>query len=83
MYVDAMDAEAARLAQRVDSQDPASGLAAVAELRELVERLEALQVDNARARGWAWQEIGRGLGVSKQAVHKKHGRRVLLRRGGG
>jgi biotin operon repressor len=32
-------------------------------------------VDNARQHGWSWEEIGKALGVSKQAVHKKHGRR--------
>jgi hypothetical protein len=57
------------------SQDPREGLRAVAALRRLVERLEALQVTNARRRGWSWEEIGQALGVSKQAVHKKHGRR--------
>ena len=51
------------------------GLCAVAALRRLVERLEALQVDGARRYGWSWEEIGQALGVSKQAVHKKHGRR--------
>jgi biotin operon repressor len=51
------------------------GLRAVAALRQLVERLEALQVDSARRFGWSWEEIGQALGVSRQAVHKKHGRR--------
>jgi hypothetical protein len=51
------------------------GLRAVAALRQLVERLEVLQVDSARRCGWSWEEIGQALGVSKQAVHKKHGRR--------
>jgi len=55
--------------------DPAEGLRAARALRELAERLEALQVDRARARGWSWQEIAFALGVSKQAVHKKHARR--------
>jgi predicted DNA-binding protein YlxM (UPF0122 family) len=41
----------------------------------LLETLEVLQVDNARAKGWSWQEIATRLGVSKQAVHQKHGRR--------
>ena len=49
--------------------------AAVAALRRLVERLEVLQVDNARALGWSWQEIAAGLGVTKQTVHRKHARR--------
>jgi hypothetical protein len=65
--------EASDLAEAVSSADPAVGLAAVASLRELLERLEALQVARARERGWSWQEIGAALGVSKQAAHKKHG----------
>ncbi|WP_026875422.1 hypothetical protein [Jiangella gansuensis] len=55
--------------------DPRVGLRAVAALRRLVERLEALQVGNARDQGWSWEEIGAALGVSRQAVHKKHARR--------
>ena len=66
--------EARELADATGSEDPATGLAAVASLRALLERLEALQVDNARRRGWSWQQIAAALGVSKQAVHKKHGR---------
>ena len=67
---DAVDAAAA-----ATSQDPGVGLRAAAALRRLVERLEVLQVDSARHSGWSWEEIGRALGVSRQAVHKKHGRR--------
>jgi DNA-directed RNA polymerase specialized sigma24 family protein len=67
--------EAVDTASAATSQDPQVGLRAVAALRRLVERLEALQIDNARGQGWSWEEIGRALGVSKQAVHKKHGRR--------
>ena len=74
--------EATELADATASQDPAVGLAAVAALRELLESLESLQVTNARDRGWSWQQIATVLGVSKQAVHKKHGdRRRLGRRG--
>ena len=60
------------------SPDPAVGLAAIAALRRLVEQLEALQVQVARDLGWSWAEIAEGLGVSKQAVHKKHAGRVTL-----
>ena len=67
--------QATELADATASRDPDVGLAAVASLRTLLESLEALQVANARERGWSWQEIARALGVSKQAVHKKHGRR--------
>ncbi len=64
------------LAEAANGQDPAQGLRAVRALRELAERLENLQVNNARMHGWSWQEIAFFLGVSKQAVHKKHSRRL-------
>jgi hypothetical protein len=54
------------------SPDPAVGLRAVAALRRLVEQLEDLQVASARRQGWSWADIATALGVSKQAVHKKH-----------
>ncbi len=66
--------EATDLAQQAGDRDPRVGLRAVAALRRLVEQLEAVQVCGARARGWSWQEIASELGVSRQAVHKKHGR---------
>ena len=59
----------------VASPDPGVGLRAVAALRVLMERLEMLQVENARALGWSWQEIAGRLGVTRQAVHKKYGKR--------
>jgi hypothetical protein len=65
--------EATKLAGAVSSADPAVGLRAVASLRALLESLEGLQVENAREQGWSWQQIADSLGVSKQAVHKKHG----------
>ena len=70
-----MDRTAAALSNAVDSRDPAVGLAAVAAVRVLVEELEVLHVDNARARGWSWQAIAEHLGVTRQSVHKKHHRR--------
>jgi hypothetical protein len=65
----------------VDSRDPAVGLAAVAALRDLVEELEELHVDNARSVGWSWQQIADSLGVTRQSVHKKHHVRRGRRRG--
>lgn len=62
------------LAEAAGGRDPAAGLRAIRALRELADRLEALQVDNARLLGWSWQEIAAQLGVSRQAVHKKHAR---------
>ena len=72
---------ATELADATASRDPAVGLAAVASLRALLESLEALQVGNAREQGWSWQQIAEVLGVSKQAVHKKHGGWRLMERG--
>ena len=67
--------DAQDLAVRVGSKDPYEGLRAVAALRTLLERVERIQVQSARDRGLSWQEIAEQLGVSKQAVHQKHGRR--------
>ena len=64
--------EATELAAAAGSTDARVGLRAVLALRRLLETLEALQVANARRQGWSWQEIADALGVSKQAVHKKH-----------
>lgn len=64
------------ITQGAASQDPDVGLRAVAALRELAERLEVLQVENARRLGWSWQEIATRLGVTKQTVHRKHGSRI-------
>lgn len=73
--------EATDLATAAGASDPAVGLRAVWALRKLVEKLEALQVHNARKQGWSWQRIADELHVSRQAVHKKHaGGRVRGRR---
>ncbi|HZN74845.1 MAG TPA: RNA polymerase subunit sigma-70 [Micromonosporaceae bacterium] len=63
-------------AKAASSADPTVGLQAVVALHRLADALEVVQVENARAKGWSWQQIADALGVSKQAVHKKHsGRR--------
>jgi DNA-directed RNA polymerase specialized sigma24 family protein len=62
------------LTSAASGTDPRTGLRAVRALRRLLEHLEATQVRRARAAGWSWQEIAEVLGVSRQAVHKKHGR---------
>ena len=74
--------EAIKLAADAGSRDPVVGLRAVAALRRLLETLEDLQVGNARDQGWSWQEIANAMGVSRQAVHKKHADSRLRRRGG-
>ena len=67
------------IAEGAASNDPDVGLRAVAALRALTERLEILQVENARKLGWSWQEIAERLGVTKQTVHRKHGNRAIRR----
>jgi DNA-directed RNA polymerase specialized sigma24 family protein len=57
-------------------EDPREGLEAVVALRRLLEALEAAQVENAFIAGWSWARIAEVLGVSKQAVHKKHAGRI-------
>ena len=67
---------ATEAARKATAKDPQVGLRAVAALRKLLEQLEAVQVANARRHGWSWQEIADELGVSRQAVHKKHRERA-------
>ena len=60
-------------------EDPQEGLEAVVALRRTLEALEAAQVENAFVAGWSWARIAEVLGVSKQAVHKKHAKRIRER----
>ncbi len=64
------------IAEGAASNDPDVGLRAVAALRALTERLEIIQVQNARQLGWSWQDIAERLGVTKQTVHRKHSQRT-------
>jgi hypothetical protein len=57
--------------------NPADGLAAVVALRRLAERLETAQVERAMREGWSWSEVAEALGVTRQAVHKKHAKRLI------
>ncbi len=57
-------------------KDPREGLESVVALRRMLEALEAAQVENAVVAGWSWARIAEVLGVSKQAVHKKHSKRI-------
>jgi hypothetical protein len=75
--------QATDLAAAAGSTDPRIGLRAVLALRRLLERLEIVQVDNARRQGWSWQEIADVLEVSRQGVHKKHADRQPSRTQGG
>jgi DNA-directed RNA polymerase specialized sigma24 family protein len=65
-----------KIAEGAAGTDPDAGLRLVAALRALAERLELLQVQNARSLGWSWQDIAERLGVTKQTVHRKYGRLI-------
>lgn len=56
--------------------DPAEGLAAVVALRRLADRLEDAHVERAVRSGWPWSQVAEALGVTRQAVHKKHAKRL-------
>lgn len=69
--------ESSRIAAvAADTTDPKAGLRAVASLRALADTLELQQVEAALRAGMKWQEIGDALGVTRQAAHKKHAKRV-------
>ncbi|WP_413098186.1 helix-turn-helix domain-containing protein [Streptomyces sp. Inha503] len=67
-----------KLATSTADDEPLVGLSAVAQLRAEMERIEAVLVRRARNNGATWPQIAAVLGVSKQAVHKKHGGRRLF-----
>lgn len=69
-----MDEAVRSLVGQLDADDPRTGLRAVAALRRLIDRVEELHVRRARALGLTWMEIGRELGVTKQATHKRYAR---------
>jgi DNA-binding NarL/FixJ family response regulator len=58
------------------ADDPADALAAVGALRRLADRVEDDAVARAVRDGWSWVQIAEALGVTRQAVHKKHARRL-------
>jgi hypothetical protein len=57
-------------------RDPADGLAAVVALRRLADQLEDAEVARAVEDGWTWSLVAEALGVTRQAVHKKHAKRL-------
>jgi hypothetical protein len=63
-----------------EEQTPDEGLRTVAALRERLDALEGLHVENAVRAGWSWRQVADVLGVTKQAVHKKHAKRVAEKR---
>jgi DNA invertase Pin-like site-specific DNA recombinase len=74
--VDAMDSNGIKtLVGGADADDPIAALYNIAALRQEIDRAEASAVRRARNLNISWQYIATALGVSRQAVHKKFGRK--------
>lgn len=58
-----------------DSGEPLAELHRLAGIRQELARTEETQVRRARNQGYSWQAIASALGVSKQAAHRRFGRR--------
>jgi len=67
--------EVALVRQATRLGDTEAGLAAIAELRQRLQTLEAAHVDGAIQAGWSWQRVAQALGVTKQSAHARHARR--------
>ena len=65
----------ATLAAEAGSDDPYTALRAIAKLHSELDRAEGVAVRRARNQNASWQLIAIALGVSRQAVHKKYGRK--------
>lgn len=68
-------AKISTLAAGAGSDDPIEALRAIERLRRELDRAEAIAVRRARNANASYQLIALALGVSRQAVHKKYGRR--------
>ncbi|GGD73857.1 HTH domain-containing protein [Microbacterium murale] len=63
-------------AQALDPEgEPLAELHRLTDLRREISRIEEAQVRRARNAGYSWQAIASALGVTKQAAHRKYGRR--------
>jgi hypothetical protein len=49
----------------------------VAALRRLADQLEDMAVERAMRDGWGRPQVAEALGVTRQAVHKKHAQRLI------
>ncbi|WP_375389869.1 hypothetical protein [uncultured Amnibacterium sp.] len=58
-----------------ESGDPLEVLRRIAQQRRELDRAEAIAVRRARVGGTSWAFIATVLGVTRQAVHKRYGRR--------
>ena len=68
--------EAVRARFRHRLERPLEALATLRQTRSTLERLERMLVGEARGNYSTWEEIGRALGMSRQAAHRRHGRFV-------
>ncbi|MDN3311087.1 AsnC family protein [Microbacterium oryzae] len=58
-----------------EPREPLAELHRLAEVRRDIARAEDAQVRRARMQGHSWQAIASALGVTKQAAHRKYGRK--------
>lgn len=73
--VDGMADPPLRTATAAEEPHPLEQLARVAEQRQALDRAEAAAVRQARNLGLSWHFIAVALGVTRQAVHKRYGKR--------
>lgn len=59
-----------------DDDSPVDRLAAIARAKADIARGEAAAVRHARLHGMSWAEIGTVLGISRQALHQRFGKKV-------
>ena len=62
-----------QLAEDAGDPDPMIALQAITRMQREISGLEAVAVRRARVAGLSWAQIAAALGVSRQAVHQKHG----------
>jgi predicted transcriptional regulator len=71
---------ATKTAGASEPEDTLRELTQITKQRKQLERREATLVRRARNQGYVWEEIAAALGVTKQAVHKKHAAGLVKRR---